>query len=379
MQIMLNNKLSLNLGSSKIFKNYNRYKKILSLKAWAFYCALERKIPKLKNVIIEVTKNCNLNCIHCCVDSKVSHKEEITILDIRRVFENISKNFDKKEIIVCLTGGEPLVRNDIFSIIKEIRDFDFYVTMVTNGTLLTEKKVKLLKESGIKEIGISLDGNEEFNLFLKQRQGVFEKVIQGIKNLINENYFNITILTMVSSQNIDQLDFIKSIILDLNINNWRISPFIQAGRGKNSLQIGITGKDYKKMIEYIIKTKNEFPQLKIYSTCSGFLGPEYELSIRNHYYKCLAGINALCIMSDGSISGCPMLCNENFFVGNIKQNDITSLWENDFSMYRELSWKRNQFCKGCYWWSNCLGEGHHIWDFERKRPITCTYRNVNSI
>ena len=104
----------------------------------------------------ELTRNCNLNCVHCrAAASKGPHEGELTLSECKQVLDQIA-GFASPTII--LTGGEPLMRDDIFGIVDYGNAKGLRLVMAINGTLLTEEKAQRLKEYGIKRVSLSLDG-----------------------------------------------------------------------------------------------------------------------------------------------------------------------------------------------------------------------------
>jgi len=355
-------------------------KKQLSMKFWSMYCRIERSIPELRDISIEVTRGCNLACRHCAVNATCG-KGEPEPLSVEAVTEFLTPlgqvKTNNKPLLVGLTGGEPMLYSHIYTLIEKLSRVGFHVRMVSNGTLLDKTRLEKLYESGLRGIAISFDGDEKFTDFLKGRSGTYQKVRQGLEVLQEFRQIPISIISCISSDNIHLLPFIKDVVNSCQASSWRIQPYIPSGRGRDQNEIDISGSDFRALLDFIVLEKAKTnSKTNISFCCSSFLGPEYEQSVRNSYYKCHAGINHLSILSDGSISGCPTLTDKRFVIGSIYTDQVEKLWDEGFQMYRKLDWKKNDFCKGCDWWSNCYGEGMHMWDFSKQRPMACTYRKI---
>ena len=95
--------------------------------------------PKLRNIFIEVTLNCNANCEHCgsrCGSGK--QEEEIDAKYLKKAFDSIAKKYNTKEILLSITGGEPLLRKDLFEIMDYAKKLGFQWGMTSNGMLITD-------------------------------------------------------------------------------------------------------------------------------------------------------------------------------------------------------------------------------------------------
>ena len=111
-------------------------------------------VPRL--IFWELTKECNLDCIHCRAEAdNVPFDGELSFDEICRVIDDIAGHY--KPILV-LTGGEPLYRDDIFRIAAHARDRGLKTALASNGTLITRDVARSIKEAGIQRVSISLDG-----------------------------------------------------------------------------------------------------------------------------------------------------------------------------------------------------------------------------
>lgn len=149
----------------------------------------------IESVYISLTHKCNLRCIHCSVNAGI---EESDILDTDEIKNVIHKLENSKVKTIIFTGGEPLVRNDIFDILKYARrSFSGKIVLMTNGTLINKDNVKELT-TNLNAIDISIDGVDESTCSIIRGSGVFDKVMQAVELLHNNSFFNIA-LSMVSS------------------------------------------------------------------------------------------------------------------------------------------------------------------------------------
>ncbi len=154
-----------------------------------------------KKACLLLTSKCNLNCIYCF--SKCSNCDSAFGIDnIEDLILHLLENDIK---YVVLSGGEPLLFNDIFKIIKALHVKGFEISMCTNATLATDIVCKRLIASGLKKVTISFDDlvKEKFDLITRKKDS-FEKVIQGINNFVN-NSFDVTINVVINDSNINRV------------------------------------------------------------------------------------------------------------------------------------------------------------------------------
>ena len=168
----------------------------------------DSKVNFTKSIAFEITNRCNLNCAHCCF-SAGEKGEEMPKEKVAEILKKIIKwNPDK----ITITGGEPLLRSDIFEHLKILREsFAGTIILATNGTLINEGNVTDLIRY-VDKIDISVDGVDEESCAKIRGKGVFGKVLKSIK-LLKENGFEMISLSMVLTENNET---ISDKFLDMN-------------------------------------------------------------------------------------------------------------------------------------------------------------------
>jgi MoaA/NifB/PqqE/SkfB family radical SAM enzyme len=124
--------------------------KLGSLETWANYQQVARKDLNLKYLFWECTLTCNFLCKHCGsnASSKV-HTDELDTREIKDVFKKIADRTDPRKIMIAVTGGEPLLRRDLFEVMGYANNLGFAWGMVTNGSLVNEKNIKSMRRAGL--------------------------------------------------------------------------------------------------------------------------------------------------------------------------------------------------------------------------------------
>ncbi len=216
-----------------------------------------------------LTKACNLNCRHCSVSAGKKLYNELSLEEIFVILNQLKKLNIKK---IELTGGEPLLRKDLFAIIKYAKKKGFIVKLLTNGSLLTKKMLKKLENCNLDKIAVSLDGLS-FDVYRKIRpvnKELFDNVINNIKNASKSHIFE-KINTVAMKYNFKDIENIVNFCEKNNIKNMRICFFSKMGRGRNLNQI----IESEKWINFLTRLKKKIQKkkfkIKIYTGITYFL------------------------------------------------------------------------------------------------------------
>ena len=163
--------------------------------------------PMLRNLFLELTMRCNERCLHCGSSCGDVASEELTAAQYAKFLAEVKGDFGTEKKMLCITGGEPLLRNDFFDIMGNAHELGFKWGMTSNGTLIDATVAKDLKRVGMNTISISIDGLEETHDAFRRTPGGWKKAMNGIECLIREGGFQaIQATTVVTHQNIGQLD-----------------------------------------------------------------------------------------------------------------------------------------------------------------------------
>lgn len=134
-------------------------------------------------VVWNTTQRCNLKCVHCYARSdRKNYTEELSTEQGKKLIKNLSE-FGVP--VLLFSGGEPLMRKDLFELAEYARDVGLRTVLSTNGTLITKDTAEKLKRTGFSYIGISLDGLEDINDKFREQEGAFKNTIQGMRNCIS--------------------------------------------------------------------------------------------------------------------------------------------------------------------------------------------------
>jgi len=202
-------------------------------------------------IVWNFTNRCNLSCLHCHQNSGESDERELTTEEAFTVIEKLG---GAGISVLTFSGGEPLVRSDIYDAIKYADVAGMFCTIASNGTLMTKRVVQKLKESGVKRVEIGLDGcNAETHDFLRNAPGSFKATVQGIKNCVEVGFDEICATMTLHSKNVKELHDTVEMAEKLGVTRFYLNRLIPAGRGKRVINLDVTKEDKIKALEGIYK------------------------------------------------------------------------------------------------------------------------------
>lgn len=199
-------------------------------------------------IVWNFTNRCNLNCLHCHQDSSPSSSgSELTTAQAFRVIDNMS---NAGVAILTFSGGEPLLRKDLYGTIKRANDSGMLCTVASNGTLMTREVAEKLAKAGVKRVEIGLDGsNAETHDFLRNKRGSFEATIEGIENCAAEGFDELAVTMTLHSKNINELEETMSLAEKLGVTRFYLNRLIPAGRGIEASYLDVTANEKIKALE----------------------------------------------------------------------------------------------------------------------------------
>ncbi len=333
------------------------------------------KKRKLSYLFWECTTRCNLNCRHCGSDcSKDALQKDMPLEDFLKALDTIQS--PDENLIVVLTGGEPLLRIDIEQCGREIRKRGMRWSMVSNGYLYDEKKHNALLNAGLGALTISLDGLENSHNWFRNNVRSFERVDIAIELAVSSKRLNFDVVTCVNKRNIHELDEIKKYLVLKGVKAWRLFTIIPIGRAKDDPEMFLSNLEFNELMDFITESRNN-DLIDVKFSCEGYVG-KYETKVRDTRFFCRAGINIGSILIDGSISACPNI-DRTFIQGNIYSDNFYNVWLTKFNVFRNRNWTKTGLCANCKEYKNCMGNGFHNWHGDMKNVLVCHNELINCI
>lgn len=329
------------------------------------------KEPQLRSLFLELTLRCNENCIHCGSHCNEVRSEEMPVQVYYDLLDKIKRDFGTKGLMLCITGGEPLLRREFFDIMGYAHRLGFRWGMTSNGILIDDETAKKLAECGMRTISISIDGLRETHDEFRRTKGGYDLAMRGVEALIRQGSFrHVQITTVVHKGNIDQLDELYDIMCGIDIDSWRVINLEPIGRAKRHPELLPEPQDYRRLFDFI-KSKRE-QGMPVEYGCTHYLGLDYEREVRDWYFLCNAGVYTASVMVNGDIGAClDIERRPETIQGNILRDDFTEVWKNGFKYFRTGLSTRNGKCGSCDSREFCDGGSFHSWDYDKCEQQVC--------
>lgn len=269
---------------------------------------------------LNITNKCNnFRCHHCCFDSGVLNMREMTLCSYQMLLNEFKELGGQR---IDITGGEPLTRGDVFSIIAHAKHLGLKIELVTNGALLTYHKLKRLAQLGVNDIAISLDGfnYETYSRIRPVSEEIFKKVIDNIKLAVKFG-FRVKINTVVFQSNLYELEKICDLAINLGVIEHGFYYFSPIGRGKRENRFDIADPlAWLKIIRENLSDKSD--KIKI-----SLEAPILESSLIQESGCFIEHPWHLQILPDGNVYPCAIMCAHQKPLGNLYRQTLGEIWE----------------------------------------------------
>jgi heme b synthase len=321
------------------------------------------KFP-LRIVFFELTARCNLSCVHCRAEASIEgEKDELRTDEVKRVLEEIRS---LGNVVVILTGGEPLMRKDFFEIAEHARKIGLITAMASNGTLIDEGIAKKIKDSGIRRVSISIDGGTALTHdSFRGIKGSFEEALRGIENLKKAG-ISVQINTTITKYNVKERDLILDLTKNLGVAALHIFMLVPVGCGINIVDSAmLSPEEYEETLNWFYEKWVENPGIEFKATCAPHFyrivhqrgKPEredFKKAFSTFTRGCLAGTNVCFISRKGDVQPCGYLP---VIAGNVREKSFVEIWKHSpvflkLRDYDELQGKCGicefkKICGGC--------------------------------
>ncbi len=327
----------------------------------------------LRMVAWELTRNCNLNCIHCRARASAGpHENELSLPECKQILDDIGA-FAAPTII--LTGGEPLLRSDIFDIIRYGKEKGLRMVIAVNGTLLDDETGPRLKEAGILRVSMSLDGKDaESHDSFRGVQGSFASVMTGAEILKRIDLL-FQINTTITKLNVKDLEEIYRLVKGIGAVAWHTFLLVPVGRGEGLKGEELNTRMYEEVLEWLYGIEHA-GELEIKVTCA----PHYYRIVKEKGGEpksagCLAGKSFLFISNTGVAQPCGYL---EIPCGDVRRDGVRKVWESSpvFGAIRDLKGYKGR-CGSCRYvriCGGCRARAHELkGDFLEEEPY-CSYK-----
>ena len=278
------------------------------------------------------TKRCNLSCKHCYRESGPD-VTSTSDLDTAQGKTLIGQIRDAGFKILILSGGEPLLRDDIFELASYANSNSLRPALGSNGTLISGKIAEKIVSSGISVVSISLDSaTDKYHDDFRNSSGSWNKAVNGIKNSIDAG-LKVQINTTLTGNNFEQFEDVVDLATNMGVGS--VHPFflVPTGRGVNIEQDSLKRDKYFQMIKMVMKMQGN-SDLELKPTCAPqFIPISKEMGVETRFTRgCIAGINYCCILPNGDVHICPYLPVK---TGNVVDKPFNKIWS-DSEVFKKL-------------------------------------------
>jgi putative heme d1 biosynthesis radical SAM protein NirJ2 len=283
------------------------------------------------------TRACNLRCVHCYRDAGAAETGELTTVEGKKLLSEIAAAGFK---IMIFSGGEPLIRDDIYELVSHARQAGLRPVLGTNGTLIDADAARRLKAAGAACAGISLDSRdkEKHDLF-RGYDGAWEETLRGMA-ACREAGLPFQIHTTVTSRNESEITAITDLAVELGAVAHHIFFLVPTGRGKDIEETSLKAAEYEALLGRILDKQASVP-IELKPTCAPqFMRIARQKGIPMRFSKgCLAGTSYCVVLPNGDVHPCPYLPLK---AGNVRQTPFDVIWR-DSSLLQDF---RHQPLKG---------------------------------
>ncbi|MDR7667166.1 12,18-didecarboxysiroheme deacetylase [Methanosarcina sp. Z-7115] len=326
-------------------------------------------------VVWNMTRRCNLKCVHCYAQAKdVEFENELSTGEGKALIDDLA-NFGSP--VILFSGGEPTLRKDLPELAAYAREKGMRAVISTNGTLIDRDMAKKLKDVGLSYVGVSLDGIRETNDRFRGMKGAFDAALRGLHNCQEEG-IKVGLRFTINKQNVRDIPAIFDLLEEDKIPRICFYHLVYAGRGSEMVSEDLSLEESRKAVDLILERTKKlhekgFPAevLTVDNHCDGpYLymkllkeNPEraaevFELLSMNQGNS--SGIGIGCVSWDGSVHADQFWRHYSF--GNIRERPFSEIWtdQSDELMAglkhrKPLIQANADRCARCKWLDVCNG------------------------
>ena len=323
-------------------------------------------------VVWNMTRRCNLKCVHCYAQAK------------DRVFENELGTPQAKAMIddlsafgvpvLLFSGGEPLMHPDLTALAGYAVSKGMRAVISTNGTLITPEKARELKEIGLSYVGISIDGMEEIHDRFRAVKGAFKDAMAGIRNT-QEAGIKVGLRFTINRFNVDEIPKVFDLLEEMNIPRVCFYHLVYSGRGSKLVNDDLSAEDTRKAVDLIMDRTRDLHDRglpkEVLTVDNHADGPYLYLRMKKEDPKRAEEVLELLQMNEGNNSGRGIGCiswdgevyADQFWrqhsFGNVLKRPFSKIWtDGEDPLLNRLKEKKKHVkgrCASCRWLDICGG------------------------
>lgn len=310
-------------------------------------------------VVWNITGRCNLSCRHCYSQSgrDIDAQSELSTEEAKSVIDDLS-HFSVP--VVLFSGGEPLVREDIFELLEYAKNKGLRTVLSTNGTLITKEIAKNLASLQVSYVGISLDGIGEVNDVFRGKRGAFNDALRGILNCKKEG-LKVGIRFTITRLNYEHIPKIFDFFDSYEIDRICFYHLVYSGRGRSLMDLDITSAERRKLLDFILdraKRTYERRKVEVLTVDNHADGPYIYLRLLKEDKEKAERVMELLKINSGNVSGLGIASiDESGFVhpdqflkdidlGNVKEKPFSQIWTDEENEILSKLRRKKEYLKG---------------------------------
>ena len=324
-------------------------------------------------VVWNMTKRCNLRCVHCYAfaEGEDYRGDELSTDEGRALIDDLA-SFGSP--VILFSGGEHLLREDLPDLIDYAVKNGLRAVISTNWTLITPERARIFARCSLSYIGVSLDGLSEVNDAFRGVPGAFAKAIEGIRNA-REAGIKVGLRFTINKRNVDEIPKVFDLLEKENIQRICFYHLVYAGRGSKLIEEDLSHEESRRAVNLIMdRTKSLFDRgfsPEVLTVDNHADGPFIYLRLLNEDPQRASGVLELLRMNEGNSSGVGIACIDekgnvhadqvwrHLSFGNVRERPFSAIWTDlaDPVMAKLKEKKKHVHgrCTGCRWLDVCAG------------------------
>lgn len=318
--------------------------------------------------VIELTAACNLSCIHCHASGGEPAADELSTDEVKRLLDQLAGISEFR--MAAFTGGEPLVRDDLFELLAYAQALGFTNTLATNATLIDDAVARRLRSCGVVIGAVSLDGfDAATHDYVRNQPGSFEAALRGVRALTRAGiplHINITAM----EYNVDQLEPLMTLVDELGTAILIMYQLVPVGRGRGIEKAALDLGANERLIRFMARAQSD-----IRAIMEPVAGPQYWSFLLHRagiesgpllrlaetvFHGCAAGRGFVYIKPNGEVWPCPFI---EVNCGNVRETPFSEIWTTSpiFKQLREREERLQDQCGDCAYRKLCGGCRGRAW------------------
>jgi 12,18-didecarboxysiroheme deacetylase len=333
---------------------------------------LQFSADKRPVVVWNVTRRCNLKCIHCYAHAKdKAFKNELSTDEGKALLDDLAQ-FGVP--VILFSGGEPFVREDLPELARYAVKLGMRAVVSTNGTLITPERARIFKEIGLSYVGISVDGMEEVNDRFRGVKGAFQGALEGIRNS-QEAGIKVGLRFTINKLNVGEIPGIFDLVEELDVPRICFYHLVYAGRGSKLIEEDLSHEETRAVVDLIMdRTKDLHDRGKpkeVLTVDNHADGPYLYLRLLKEDPERAKEVLELLKMNEGNSSGRGIGCVSwdgsvhadqfwrHYSFGTVRERPFSEIWtDTSNSLMKKLKDKKKYVkgrCAPCKWLDICAG------------------------